>query len=143
MIFDDMQIIRPQVCTLVEANLTHRVGVLETSVARLLEKELSEKALDNERELRYQQRYEAQTAGIATAMVAQEKAVAAALAALDKQSTVEGAFLDRRLTKTEPYGEALGRIAGGDLAVQNGWKYLLAAGSLALGIAGILLALFR
>lgn len=140
-IYDDVKILRPQVASLVEADLPRRVRALETHVARLIEQELSEKALDSERELRYQQRYEAQTAGIATAMVAQEKAVAAALAALDKQSTVEGEFLDRRLTKTEPFGDTLSRMAGGSVAVQQGWKYVLAVGTILIGLAGLLMGL--
>ena len=140
-IYDDVKILRPQVTSLVEADLPKRMLTLEIHVARLMEKEGSQKELDAERELRYQQRYEAQTAGIATAMVAQEKAVAAALAALDKQSTVEGEFLDRRLTKTEPYGDTLSRMAGSSVAVQQGWKYVLSVGSILIGIAGIILAI--
>ena len=143
MIYDDVKILRPQVSSLVEANLPQRVGVLETTMARLVEKDLSEKALDTERELRYQQRYEAQSTGIATAMVAQEKAVAAALAALDKQTTVEGGFLDKRLAKTEPYVDMLNSMSGSTAAVQNGWKYLLGVGAILLSLAGFALALTK
>lgn len=142
-IYLDMKVLRPQVTSLVEADLPRRVSKLEAAIGRLAEKEISEKALDTERELRYQQRYEAQTAGIATAMVAQEKAVAAALAALDKQSTLEGSFTDRRLSKAEPLGDAINRMAGGSIAVQQGWKYVLAVGTIIIGIAGLLLGVAK
>src|ERR1035437_3990075 len=140
-IYDDVKILRPQVLSLVEADLPRRVRALEAAVAHLAEQEHSEKAIDQERELRYQQRYEAQTAGIATALAAQEKAVSAALTALDKQSKIEGSFVDRRLDKTEPYGELLSRMSGSSVAIQNGWKYVLAVGTIIIGIAGLVLAL--
>jgi hypothetical protein len=128
-IYDDMKILRPQVTSLVDANLPARVLALEVTSARLVEKDLAEKQLDVERELRYQQ-----------GSTAAKEAVAAALAALDKQSTLEGTFLDRRLNKTEPLGDTLARLSGGSAAVQQGWKYVLAVGTLVIGFAALLIA---
>lgn len=142
-IHDDVKILRPQVASLVEADLPRRVRALETGLAKVQEQSIAEKQLDEERELRYQQRYEAQTLGLSTALAAQEKAVAAALAALDKQGQLEGAFVDRRLARTEPYGDTLSRMAGSSVAIQQGWKYVLAVGSILVGLAGLLLAMAR
>lgn len=128
-IYDDMKILRPQVASLVEADLPRRVRSLEAQVATLSERELAEKQLDVERELRYQQ-----------GSTAAKEAVAAALAALDKQSTIEGGFLNQRLTKTEPLSDTLSRMAGGSMAVQQGWKYVLAVGSLLTGFGLLFLA---
>jgi hypothetical protein len=139
-IYHDVKILGPQVKSLVDADLPRRVADLEVGLAHVVEREAAARALDAERELRYQQRYESQTQGIGTAMVAQEKAVAAALAALDKQSSVEGMFMDRRLSRTEPLGEELSRMAGGSAAVQNGWKYVIAVGTILMGIAGLFIA---
>lgn len=140
-IYSDVKILRPQVASLVEADLPRRVRQLETSVASLIEQAKAERSLDEERELRYQQRYEAQTLGLATALTAQKEAVAAALTALDKQSQLEGGFVDRRLAKTEPYGDTLSRMAGSSVAVQQGWKYVLAVGSVLIGLAGVIVAI--
>lgn len=131
-IYHDMKILRPQVTSLVEANLPQRVREIESQVAILVERELAEKELDKERELRYQQ-------GTTNA----KEAVAAALAALDKQSTLEGGFLDRRLTKTEPLSDTLARMSGGSQAVQQGWKYLLSVGSILVGLGLLVIALTK
>ena len=85
-----------------------------------------------ERERRYQQ-----------CSAAAKEAVAAALAALDKQSTLDGGYLDRRLTKTEPLGDTLARISGGSAAVQQGWKYLLSVGSILVCLGLLVIALTK
>ena len=127
--------------------------------------------LENERDLRYQQRWEAQNKAVETAMIAAEKAVNAALQSaeravgkadiatekrfesvnefraqladqsstlLSRQEYLAGhKALDEKITSIKELQSA---GTGASQAISNGWKYALAAGTLLLGLAGVILA---
>lgn len=136
-VYHDVKLMRPALETLILADLPRRVLALEVGTAVT-------NTTSSTSDRRYQERFEAQTQAVAAALAAQEKAVAAALLALDKQSGWQDAATAKQLEGNavwrDTYGNKAMFTSGRAQATADGWKYLLGAGSILIGLLGVVLA---